>query len=171
MASRFVTSFRTTFIFYASPSDFFIKSYDRLKFCHVNFWKHQIYHYSLRSKDSYIKYIQKQNSTKKFGSKINFYLILMNFTILPYLVQSCCTSTPMLHLFLYFFFVFCFSSWPRQSNHEFSELSLSGPFGNWQLDSLRRFEQLSFFTHLHLTSLSIVLCSELSRSGSNHFET
>ena len=157
LVTRFVTSFRTTFIFYASPSDFSIKSYDSLKFCHVNFWKHQIYHYSLQSKDSYIKYTQKQDSTKKFGSKINFYLILMNFTILPYLVHSCCTSTPMLHLFLCFFFVFCFSSWPRQSNDEFSELSRSGPCVNWQLDSLRHFEQLSFFTRLHLTSLSKVM--------------
>jgi len=62
-----------------------------------------------------------------------------------------------LHFFLYFFFVLCFSSWRRKSNHEFSELSRSGTFGNWQLYSLRHFEQLSFFTRLHLTSLSKVI--------------
>ena len=62
-----------------------------------------------------------------------------------------------LHFFLYLFFVFCFSYWPRQSIHEFSELSRSGPFGNWQLDSLRHFEQLSFFTRLHPTSRSKVM--------------
>ena len=50
----------------------------------------------------------------------------MNFTILPYLVHSCCTSTPMLHFFLYIFFVFSFSSssWPRKSNHEFTFFAL-----------------------------------------------
>ena len=39
LASRFATSFLTTFIFYVSSFDFSIKSYDRLKFCHANFWQ------------------------------------------------------------------------------------------------------------------------------------
>jgi len=68
--------------FYESPSDFSIKSYDRLKFCHANFLKLQIYHFSLHSENSSIKYTLNQVPTEKFGSNINFYLFLMNFTIL-----------------------------------------------------------------------------------------
>jgi len=37
VGTRFITSFRTTFIFYASTFDFSIKSYNRLKFCHAIF--------------------------------------------------------------------------------------------------------------------------------------
>ena len=65
LATRFVTTFRTTFIFNAFPSDFSIKSYDRLKFSHDNFWQLQIYHYSVQSEDSSIKYTLKQDPTKK----------------------------------------------------------------------------------------------------------
>ena len=85
LATRFVTTFRTTFIFNASPSDFSIKSYDRLKFSHDNFWQLQIYHYSVQSEDSSIKYTLKQDPTKKIRQKFNFYLFLMHFTkiVLP----------------------------------------------------------------------------------------
>ena len=56
LATSFVTSFRATFIFYASPFDFYIKSYGCLKFLHANFCQLQIYHSSLQCQDSSIKY-------------------------------------------------------------------------------------------------------------------
>ena len=56
LARGFVSSFRVTFIFYASSSDFSVKSYGHLKFFHANFWQLQIYHYSLQCQDSSIKY-------------------------------------------------------------------------------------------------------------------
>ena len=53
------------FLNFGGAIDFYIKSYDRLKFCHANFWKLQIYHSSLQSEDSSIKYTLNQVPIKK----------------------------------------------------------------------------------------------------------
>jgi len=101
LAARLVTSFQTTFIFYASPSDFSIKSYGRLKFSTTNSSQLKIYHYFPSCEDSSIKYTLNQVTTQKFGSKFIFYLFLMNFTILSHLVCPSCILRPILCLLHY----------------------------------------------------------------------
>ena len=57
---------------------------------------------------------------------------------------------------LFFFLAYTIKPWWV---HLFRDCELWGSlsFGNWQLDSLPRFEQLSFLTRLHPTSLSKVM--------------
>ena len=80
LAAAFLAPFPTTFIFYASPSDFPIKSYGRLKFSAKNALQLEICTFFPTCEDSSVKYTLSGVTTKKFGSKNIFYLFLMNFS-------------------------------------------------------------------------------------------
>ena len=80
LSTKFVKPFRATFIFGESQAELFIKSYCRLKFFRPKFLNPKIYDNFIQCKNSTIKYILNQVADKKFGSKINFQIFLMNFT-------------------------------------------------------------------------------------------
>ena len=109
LATRFVTSFRTTFIFYASPSDFPIKSYCRLKFSTKNSHQLKISRCFPTCEDSSAKYTLNRVTRKKFGSKIIF---LPNFYDFFHIIAMPKSIKSYDHEFT--FFVLFFFCWPSK---------------------------------------------------------
>jgi len=66
LPTKFVTSFRVTFIFGASQFELSIKNNGHLKFFHPKFFQLKIYDKSIQRKNSTIKHILNQVVDKKF---------------------------------------------------------------------------------------------------------